>query len=85
MDLLTIVTLLRHPDYHRLDLALSFNFLIAGKYETGLGVSVFNVYNRKNLWQRQYKLNKLNNLIETDISYMGIGFTPCLFMTMDFK
>ncbi len=75
----------RYPDYHRLDLALSCNFLFAGKYKTGIGVSVFNVYNNKNLWQKQYKLDVNNNLHETDISYLGIGITPCLFMTLDFN
>lgn len=75
----------RYPDYHRLDLALSWNFLLAGKYNTGIGISAFNVYNNKNLWKKQYRLNTNKNLIETDVSYLGVGITPCLFLKLNFK
>ncbi len=73
----------RHPDYHRLDLSMSCNFLIANKHSTSIGLSVFNVYNQKNIWKTEYEIDTKNNLIETDIHYMGITITPCLFLTID--
>ena len=38
----------RMPAYHRLDIAATYSFLVAQKYESSLNFSVFNVYNRAN-------------------------------------
>ncbi|MEA4982870.1 MAG: TonB-dependent receptor [Paludibacter sp.] len=38
----------RMPDYHRLDIGLTWNFKRRGKYDSSLNLSVYNAYARKN-------------------------------------
>ena len=40
----------RMPDYHRLDLSLTFKGKPGKKWQDELNVSVYNVYNRHNAW-----------------------------------
>jgi hypothetical protein len=61
---------------HQLDLTAEYAFMIAG-VKTEAGVSVFNVYNRKNIWCRLINI-KNNKLIQEDISMLGI--TPSFFV-----
>ncbi len=72
----------RLPDYHRLDLSVTFNFNIRERFNTSLGVSVFNVYNRENVWNREFEYIE-KNLVQTDNLFMGI--TPSLFLNFKFK
>lgn len=60
----------RFPDYHRLDASLTYNF----KYGS-VGVSVFNLYNRKNVWYKKFTTvndGQSSQLVVTDITYLGI-------------
>lgn len=43
----------RLPDYHRLDLSTQYNFKI-GKMKGGLGLSIYNFYNRANVQSRSF-------------------------------
>ncbi len=70
----------RYPDYHRLDLSATFNYRL-GKTGTGsISMSIFNVYNRKNVWYKEFEVYD-NELIETDVTLLG--FTPSL--TLSFR
>jgi hypothetical protein len=72
---------LRLPDYHRLDIAANFRILNHIGRDIGyIGVSIFNVYNRQNVWYKQYQIVN-NEIIETNVNYLGI--TPNL--TLSFK
>jgi ferric enterobactin receptor len=66
---------LRLPNYHRLDVAATLNW----KSETGahrsIGLSLFNLYNRQNVWYKEFDI-KNNRIIETTVKYLG--FTPNL-------
>jgi hypothetical protein len=63
----------RLPDYHRLDLSAQLKIKM-GDLGTGvLGLSIFNVYNRKNEWYKQYQIVG-GQLVETDVKLLG--FTP---------
>ncbi len=66
----------RLPDYHRLDLAINYHFdrIFGGK--SSLGLSVFNVYGRKNVWYKEFEVVD-NTILETDVNLLG--FTPSLF------
>jgi len=66
---------LRYPSYHRLDVAANYNFKM-GETKAKIGMSVFNVYNRKNTWYKEYDVIE-GELIETDVSLLGI--TPSLY------
>lgn len=45
----------RMPDYHRLDLGLTWNFKPRGKYESSLNFSVYNAYARKNAFSIDFE------------------------------
>ncbi len=72
---------LRLPDYHRMDLAINYK-LVTGikgqrkRREIGyIGFSIFNVYNRTNVWYKQFTIED-GAIIETNVNYLG--FTPNL-------
>lgn len=71
---------LRLPDYHRLDLAANYNFEWGSSRGT-IGLSLFNLYGRKNVWYREFDLTE-GDLLVTDINYLG--FTPNLRFRIDF-
>jgi hypothetical protein len=62
----------RLPTYHRLDISLMRQFKTQ-HIEWDLGVSVFNLYNRANVWYREYVLDTSPILVR-DIT--TLGFTP---------
>lgn len=73
---------LRLPDYHRLDLSATFNFDWGGKTHGSLGASLFNVYNRKNIWYKEFQIED-DYLIETDVTLLSI--TPNVTFTLKLK
>ncbi|MBI9034303.1 MAG: TonB-dependent receptor [Bacteroidales bacterium] len=74
---------LRLPDYHRMDLSAKYNFTIGpGKSPASLGFSLFNVYNRKNLWYKEYEVIE-DEIIETDVNFMGI--TPNISLNISLR
>ncbi|MCX6257948.1 MAG: TonB-dependent receptor [Bacteroidia bacterium] len=72
---------LRLPDYHRCDISANYKLLegIKGdkrRRELGyIGFSVFNLYDRKNIWYKQFTIED-GEIIETNVNYLG--FTPNL-------
>jgi ferric enterobactin receptor len=73
----------RLPAYHRLDIAIHHKFMFdkARKIKGDLGISVFNVYNQKNIWYYQYDFTQKPAQI-TEVTYLNI--TPNLSLTIDF-
>ncbi|MDB5255662.1 MAG: outer rane receptor protein [Chitinophagaceae bacterium] len=73
----------RLPAYHRADLAVNY-ILFGGKKERReigyIGLSVFNVYNRTNVWYKQYAITD-GQITQTNVNYLGI--TPNI--TLSFK
>ncbi|MEM1095934.1 MAG: TonB-dependent receptor [Bacteroidota bacterium] len=69
----------RLPAYHRLDLAATFRFSL-GTANVSTSVSVFNVYNRTNVWYREFDLTA-SPLVVTDVTYLGL--TPNLAFRVD--
>ncbi|MEI7423188.1 MAG: TonB-dependent receptor [Prolixibacteraceae bacterium] len=71
----------RLPDYHKLDLAISYNLagIVADKTFT---LSVFNVYNHENIWYKKYQISD-TDITVTDVKYLG--FTPNVSLTIKFK
>lgn len=67
----------RFPDYHRLDLSATYTFK-----HGSIGVSVFNVYDRKNIWYKKFTSvsdGSNSQLVVTDVTYLGI--TPNLILS----
>lgn len=79
------------PDYHRMDASVSYiikdpsSDWSSRKQESSwqgeIGLSVFNLYDHKNVWYREYDLNTSPILI-TDVSMLGI--TPTIFLKLSF-
>lgn len=68
---------LRLPDYHRWDISATYDFKF-GTSNASLGLSFFNLYNRNNVWYKEYEVIE-GELLETDVSLLN--FTPSLFFT----
>ena len=62
----------RLPAYHRLDLSASRRFE-TDRYFYELNFSLFNVYDRNNVWYRQFDLSE-QPMVVTDVT--TLGFTP---------
>jgi ferric enterobactin receptor len=60
----------RLPAYHRFDVAATYNFQL-GNAPTSLGLSIFNLYNRANVWYKEFEIID-NQVISTDVNYLGI-------------
>ena len=60
---------LRLPAYHRLDLSARYRFSL-GDYGGDIGVSLFNAYDRANVWYRQFELDATPAIV-TDVNYVG--------------
>ena len=73
----------RLPDYHRFDVGLTCNFNPRpdGSERGSLGLSLFNVYGRKNVWYKEYQIED-GSVYEVDKNYLG--FTPNLTFTIKF-
>ncbi|MEO1712804.1 MAG: TonB-dependent receptor [Bacteroidota bacterium] len=63
----------RLPDYHRLDLSVTYDIdhIFGGKGQAG--ISFFNVYNRSNVWYKEYDVIE-GDLLETNVNLLD--FTP---------
>jgi ferric enterobactin receptor len=72
----------RLPDYHRLDVGVTYNFGEKGSSNGSIGLSLFNLYNRANVWYKNYEISN-NSIIETNVNYLG--FTPNITFTYKLK
>lgn len=73
---------LRLPAYHRMDLAASFRLVNGTNKDIGnISVSLFNVYNRSNVWYKEFQIVD-NSIVETNVNYMGI--TPNISLSLKF-
>jgi ferric enterobactin receptor len=72
----------RLPDYNRLDLSTTYNFIMGKHTKTSIGVSVFNVYDRSNIWYKKFE-SVDGSLVETNVVYLGI--TPSVFVNFSLK
>ncbi len=70
----------RIPPYHRLDLSVHRRFDI-GKAKADLGVSLFNIYGRKNTWYYKYDFDQ-TPFLRTEVNYLG--FTPNISFNVSF-
>lgn len=68
----------RLPPYHRLDLALNRRIDFSGDTRDGLlSVTVFNLYNRRNVWYKEFQPVG-GQLIEENIRLMGLTLNASL-------
>jgi hypothetical protein len=76
---------LRLPDYHRADISVNYKLLTGRKGDSKrreigyIGLSVFNLYNRSNVWYKTFSIED-ESVIETNVNYTG--FTPNLNLSL---
>ncbi|MCK5455708.1 MAG: TonB-dependent receptor, partial [Melioribacteraceae bacterium] len=71
----------RLPDYHRLDLSITYSFKVRKSYSGDFGLSIYNLYDYTNVWYREYDLDT-TPIVITDVTMLGI--TPTLFIKVYF-
>ncbi|MFH0842053.1 MAG: TonB-dependent receptor [Bacteroidota bacterium] len=89
-DFFTITTKnsIRLPDYHRFDISATYKLLMGRKGDKkrrelgNVSVSLFNVYNRKNVWYKQYVIEE-GQILETNVNYLGI--TPNVTLSLKLR
>lgn len=89
-DFFTVTTKngLRLPDYHRADISANYKLLAGRKgdrkrREVGyIGFSVFNLYNRTNVWYKTYSIED-GAVLETNVNYSGI--TPNVTLSLKLR
>lgn len=72
----------RLPNYHRLDVSANYNFTLFRNSPASIGFSVFNLYNRSNVWYNEYEIVD-SEVYETPVYYLGI--TPNISLTINIK
>ena len=72
---------LRLPDYHRFDLSATYDMDWGGS-KASIGLSLFNIYNRNNVWYKEYEVIE-GELLETNVSLLN--FTPSLFFNWSLR
>ena len=74
---------LRLPDYHRMDVSVNYHFYNEAKKDIGyIGLSLFNVYARNNVWYKQYTVVD-NKVVVTNVNYLS--FTPNLTLSLKLR
>ncbi|MEP2026826.1 MAG: TonB-dependent receptor [Reichenbachiella sp.] len=71
----------RLPNYHRLDLSANYRFRIGEQGSGQIGLSLFNLYNRDNIWYKEFLVEE-EEVVETDVNL--IGFTPNINFSLKF-
>ena len=72
----------RLADYHRMDIAATYNVKIEKIGSASISFSIFNLYNRKNEWYKIFN-SQSNYIVETTKNFLGI--TPNIALTYKFK
>lgn len=72
---------LRLPDYHRFDVSATYDFKL-GLSKASMGLSIFNFYDRNNVWYKEYEVIE-GELLETNVSLLD--FTPSLFFSWSLR
>ena len=74
---------MRLPAYHRLDLSVLYDLIKVDSRKVGsIGFSVFNAYNRGNIWYQQYSIVN-NQVITSNVNYLGL--TPNITLSLKWK
>jgi len=73
---------MRYPDYHRLDVSATYDFNMGKTGVGSIGASIFNLYNRKNIWYKEFEVED-GELIETDVTLLG--FMPSITLSLKLR
>lgn len=78
----------RLPSYHRLDFSTTykFNFSPKEKWKGKIGLSIFNIYNKKNILSKTYEVGftSSGNNVLRELEKTSLGITPNLIFRVEF-
>jgi hypothetical protein len=73
----------RYPDYHRMDLLAKYDLSFIKAAKSSLSISLFNIYDRANIWYREYAYDETDGITETNVNLLG--FTPNVTLSIQLK
>lgn len=74
---------LRLPDYHRMDLSALYDIRTTDGQSFGsIGLSLFNLYNRQNIWYKEYQIVD-GRVVENNVRYLGL--TPNITLSLHLR
>jgi len=73
----------RYPDYHRMDLLAKYDLSFIRSFNSSISVSLFNLYDRANVWYREYSFDQTHGVIATNINLLG--FTPNVTLSIQLR
>jgi hypothetical protein len=73
----------RYPDYHRMDLLAKYDLSFIKEFKSSVSISLFNVYDKTNVWYREYVFDQSVGITETNINLLG--FTPNITISFQLK
>lgn len=73
----------RYPNYHRLDLLAKYDLSFIKSFKSSLSLSLFNVYDRANVWYKEYSYDTMTGVTETNVNLLG--FTPNVTFSIQLK
>ncbi len=74
----------RMPDYHRLDVGLTWNIKDTDKFSSDLNISVYNAYNRKNTYSLTFRENSTTG--QSEVERLALfGAVPSISWSFKFK
>jgi hypothetical protein len=73
----------RYPNYHRLDLLAKYDLSFIKAVKSSVSVSLFNVYDRANVWYKEYAYDESVGVTETNINLLG--FTPNVTLSIQLR
>jgi hypothetical protein len=73
----------RYPDYHRMDLMAKYDLLFIKEFKSSISISLFNLYDKTNVWYREYSYSQQFSVTETNINLLG--FTPNITLSFQLK
>ncbi|MDR0686542.1 MAG: TonB-dependent receptor, partial [Dysgonamonadaceae bacterium] len=73
----------RYPDYHRMDLLAKYDLSFIKSFKSSISLSLFNVYDKVNVWYREYAFDRVMGVTETNINLLG--FTPNVTLSVGLK
>jgi hypothetical protein len=73
----------RYPAYHRMDLLAKYDLSFLREIRSSISLSLFNVYDRANVWYKEYAYDEGAGITETNVNLLG--FTPNVTLSIQWK
>lgn len=73
----------RYPNYHRMDFSAKYDLSFIKEFKSSISLSLFNLYDRANVWYKDFSYDSTSGLVENNINLLG--FTPNVTISFQLK